>query len=212
MRIDLHFNLLTKMNSKRITLIVILGIIVISLLWVRSSYNNLVDSDINVEKAIGTVNTRYQERADKIDQLVNVVKGAANFEKSTLVEITNARASVGGIKLDASNMSEENLAKFDAAQSKLKGTFDRLMVVMERYPDLKATQNFSQLQYEVAGMENRIATARTDYNAAVADYNGRVRRFPSNIFAGMFGFEKKAMFQNQAGTENRPNIDFSDKK
>lgn len=200
------------MRRSSIILIAVVAIVLIIFGWVRSSYNGLVDADIAVEKSLGNVNTRYQERADKIDQLVGVVKGAANFEKSTLVEITNARASAGSVKLDANDLSDENLAKFDAAQNQLKGSLSRLMVIMERYPDLKATQNFSALQYEVAGMENRIATARTDYNTAVADYNSRVRRFPSNIFANMFGFEKKAMFQNQAGTENRPKIDFSENK
>ncbi|MFN5890306.1 MAG: LemA family protein [Bacteroidota bacterium] len=199
------------MNSKQIRWAIIAGVIIILLLWVRSNYNGLVDADINVEKQWGTVTTRYQERADKIGQLVDVVKGSANFEKSTLTEITEARASVGKMELKADEITPENLEKFEAAQSKLKGTFDRLMVVVEKYPDLKSTQNFSALQFEVAGMENRIATARTDYNASVADFNSRVRRFPSNIFAGMFGFEKKEMFKNQAGTENRPTIDFSDK-
>jgi LemA protein len=199
------------MNSKQIRWAIIAGVIIILLLWVRSNYNGLVDADINVDKQWGTVTTRYQERADKIGQLVDVVKGSANFEKSTLTEITEARASVGKMELKADEITPENLEKFEAAQSKLKGTFDRLMVVVEKYPELKSTQNFSALQYEVAGMENRIATARTDYNAAVADFNSKVRRFPSNIFAGMFGFEKKEMFKNQAGTENRPTIDFSDK-
>lgn len=200
------------MRRSSIILIAVVAIVLIIFGWVRGSYNGLVDADIAVENALGNVNTRYQERADKIDQLVGVVKGAANFEKSTLVEITNARASAGSVKLDAKDLSDENLAKFDAAQNQLKGSLSRLMVIMERYPDLKATQNFSALQYEVAGMENRIATARSDYNKTVADYNSRVRRFPSNIFANMFGFEKKAMFQNQAGTEKRPTIDFSDNK
>jgi len=199
------------MNSKQIRWAIIAGVIIILLLWVRSNYNGLVDADINVEKQWGTVTTRYQERADKIGQLVDVVKGSANFEKSTLTEITEARASVGKVELKADEITPENLEKFEAAQNRLKGTFDRLMVVVEKYPELKSTQNFSALQYEVAGMENRIATARTDYNASVADFNSKVRRFPSNIFAGMFGFEKKEMFKNQAGTENRPNIDFSDK-
>ncbi len=199
------------MNSKQIRWAIIAGVIIVLLLWVRSSYNGLVDADINVEKTWGTVTTRYQERSDKIGQLVDVVKGSANFEKSTLTEITEARASVGKMELKADEITPENLEKFEAAQNKLKGTFDRLMVVVEKYPELKTTQNFSQLQYEVAGMENRIATARTDFNAAVADFNGRVRRFPSNIFANLFGFEKKEMFKNQAGTENRPSIDFSEK-
>ncbi len=199
------------MNSKQIRWAIIAGVIIILLLWVRSNYNGLVDADINVEKQWGTVTTRYQERADKIGQLVDVVKGSANFEKSTLTEITEARASVGKVELKADEITPENLEKFEAAQNRLKGTFDRLMVVVEKYPELKSTQNFSALQYEVAGMENRIATARTDYNASVADFNSKVRRFPSNIFAGMFGFEKKEMFKNQAGTENRPSIDFSDK-
>ncbi len=199
------------MNSKQIRWAIIAGVIIVLLLWVRSSYNGLVDADINVEKTWGNVTTRYQERSDKIGQLVDVVKGSANFEKSTLTEITEARASVGKMELKADEITPENLEKFEAAQNKLKGTFDRLMVVVEKYPELKTTQNFSQLQYEVAGMENRIATARTDFNAAVADFNGRVRRFPSNIFANLFGFEKKEMFKNQAGTENRPSIDFSEK-
>lgn len=199
------------MNSKQIRWAIIAGVIIVLLLWVRSSYNGLVDADIKVEKTWGNVTTRYQERSDKIGQLVDVVKGSANFEKSTLTEITEARASVGKMELKADEVTPENLEKFEAAQNKLKGTFDRLMVVVEKYPELKTTQNFSQLQYEVAGMENRIATARTDFNAAVADFNGRVRRFPSNIFANLFGFEKKEMFKNQAGTENRPSIDFSEK-
>ena len=196
------------MNRKKI---IGIGIILVLVIWIISSYNGLVNAEILIDKSWGNVTTRYQERADKIGQLVDVVKGSANFEKSTLTEITEARASVGKMELKADEITPENLEKFEAAQSKLKGTFDRLMVVVEKYPELKSTQNFSALQYEVAGMENRIATARTEFNAAVAELNSKVRRFPSNIVAGIFGFEKKEMFKNQEGTENRPTIDFSDK-
>jgi len=196
------------MNRKQI---IGIGIILVLVIWIITSYNSLVDSEILVEQNWGNVTTRYQERADKIDQLVKVVKGSANFEKSTLTEITEARASVGKVELKADQITPENLEKFEAAQNRLKGTFDRLMVVVEKYPELKTTENFGKLQDEVAGMENRIATARTDFNAAVASYNSRVRRFPSNIFANLFDFQKKEMFKNQEGTENRPDIDFSDK-
>ena len=191
------------MNSKTIRTLIIVGVVLIAFLWIKGSYNTLVDTDENLTKSWNNVEAAYQTRIDKITQIAETVSAEAKFEKSTLTEITNARASAGQVKLTSDQLTPENLNKFESAQ---QSSFSRMMIVLERYPDLKSTKGFENLQFEISEIENRINTARTDYNAAVQGYNLNVRKFPSNIFAGMFGFEKKSGFAADKGSEKRANV------
>jgi LemA protein len=163
----------------------------------------LVNQDETLSNAWNNVEVAYQNRADKIAQVAEAVSAEAKFEKSTLTEITNARASAGQVKLTSDQLTPENLNKFESAQ---QSSFSRMMIVLERYPDLKATKGYENLQFEISESENMIRTARSDFNTAVKQYNLSVRQFPSNIFAGMFGFEKKSGFAADKGSEKRVNI------
>jgi LemA protein len=180
-------------------------------LFFAGTYNRLVGLDQNVNKKWGDVQTVYQRRADLIPNLVNTVQGAANFEKSTLTDITNARASVGRVQLDPNKAPTDaaQLQQFQAAQGELSNALSRLLVVVERYPDLKANQNFLSLQAQLEGTENRISVERNNFNTAVQDFNTAVRRFPTNMIAGMFGFSAKPFFNAQAGAEKAPNVNFN---
>jgi LemA protein len=191
------------MNSKTIRTLIIVGVVLIAFLWIRGSYNSLVDNDEKLTTRWNNVEVAYQLRIDKITQIAETVSAEAKFEKSTLAEITNARASAGQVKLSTDQLNPENIAKFEQAQ---QSAFSRMMIVLERYPDLKSTKGFENLQYEISEVENRVNTARTDYNDAVQTYNLSVRKFPSNIFAGMFGFERKSGFAADKGSEKRPNV------
>jgi len=191
------------MNSKTIRTLIIVGVILIVFLWIKSSYNSLVDNDEKLTTKWNNVEVAYQTRADKIVQIAEAVSAEAKFEKSTLAEITNARASVGQIKVGNEQLTPESIDKIAMTQS---SALSRLMVVMERYPELKSTEGFENLQHEISEMENMIRTARNDYNEAVQKYNMGVRKFPSNIFAGLFGFEKKTGFASDKGAEKRVDI------
>jgi len=191
------------MNSKTIRTLIIVGVILIVFLWIKSSYNSLVDNDEKLTTKWNNVEVAYQTRADKIVQIAEAVSAEAKFEKSTLAEITNARASVGQIKVGNEQLTPESIDKIAMTQS---SALSRLMVVMERYPELKSTKGFENLQYEISETENIIRTARSDYNEAVQKYNMGVRKFPSNIFAGLFGFEKKTGFASDKGAEKRVDI------
>jgi LemA protein len=191
------------MNSKTIRTLIIVGVLLIALLWIKSSYNSLVDNDEKLTTKWNNVEVAYQTRADKIVQIAEAVSAEAKFEKSTLTEITNARASAGQVKLSTDQLNPENIAKFEQAQ---QSAFSRMMIVLERYPDLKSAKGFENLQFEISEVENRVNTARTDYNAAVQEYNLSVRKFPSNIFAGIFGFEKKSGFAADKGAEKRVDV------
>lgn len=173
-----------------------------------SSYNQFVERDENVEKAWANVQAQYQRRLDLIGNLVKTVQGAADFERSTLTEITEARARVGSIQLNANELTEEKLAEFQAAQDQMRSALSRLLVVVERYPELKANRNFLELQAQLEGTENRIATARRDFNEVVAIYNKSVKKFPGRFWASVFGFEPKAMFKSEAGAEKAPEVQF----
>jgi LemA protein len=175
------------------------------------SYNRLVTLDQNVNKKWGDVQTVYQRRTDLIPNLVNTVQGAANFEKSTLTDITNARASVGRVQLDPTKAPTDaaQLQEFQAAQGQLSNALSRLLVVVERYPELKSNQNFLGLQAQLEGTENRISVERNNFNGAVQDFNVAVRRFPTNLIAGMFGFSPKPFFQAQQGAEKAPTVNFN---
>ena len=153
----------------------------------------------------------YQRRADLIPNLVNTVQGAANFEKSTLTEVTNARASVGRVQIDPNHAPADaaKLQEFQQAQGQLSNALSRLLVVSERYPELRATQNFQNLQAQLEGTENRISVERGNFNSAVQEYNTAVRTFPTNLFAGMFGFQPRPFFKAQAGAEKPPAVNFN---
>lgn len=177
-----------------------------------SSYNGLVGKDNNVQKLWADVQTQYQRRADLISTLVKTVQGAADFEKSTLTEVIQARASATQVKFEAKDLTPENMAKFQAAQDQLSGSLSRLMVSVEQYPNLKANQNFLDLQAELAGTENRIAVARRDFNGGVGEYNLSVRSFPMNILSGIFGFSVKGFFEASAKSQTAPDVNFDFKK
>lgn len=189
------------------------GIIVIILLAIVgffgcSSYNGLVKKDETVQKAWGGVETQYQRRADLVDNLVSTVKGSANFEQETLTRVIEARAKATSVQVDASNLTPEKIDQFQAAQGELSGALSRLMVSVERYPELRTTEQFQTLMAQLEGTENRISNARNDYNAVVSTYNSSVRSFPTNLIAGIGGFQAKGYFKAAEGSQNAPKVDF----
>ncbi len=194
------------MNKNWIILGVVGVVVLILISWAFGGYNSLVKSDEELSKSWGNVESSYQRRADLIPNLVSTVKGYAEFEKSTLLEVTNARASATQVKVDPSNPA--SLKQFEAAQNQISSSLSRLLVVVEKYPDLKANQGFLDLQRELAGTENRINVERRKYNEAVQGYNVNVRKFPRNIIASLFGFGKKPYFEAKPGTENAPTVTF----
>ncbi len=171
-------------------------------------YNTAVQLDEKVKASWGEVENQYQRRADLIPNLVNTVKGAANFEKETLTQVIEARAKATSIQVDPNKLTPENIEKFQSAQSGVSQALGRLMVVSERYPELKANANFQELQAQLEGTENRIAVARRDFNQSVQAYNTQIRTFPNNIFAGMFGFQQKGVFAAEAGSDKTPKVEF----
>src|SRR6478609_3618518 len=194
------------MSTKRITLFVILGLVVI-LAWSGcNGYNGLIKQDENVNNAWNKVQSDYQRRSDLIPNLVNTVKGEANFEQTTLTKVIEARASATQMKVDAKDLTPEKLQQFQASQGQLSQALGRLLVVSEQYPNLRANDAFRGLQAQLEGTENRIKVARNDFNDAVQAYNVKVRSFPMNIFSGMFGFKAKAGFTAEAGSEKAPEV------
>lgn len=171
-------------------------------------YNGMVGKDEVVKESWAKVESQYQRRADLIPNLVNTVKGAAEFEKSTLTGVIEARAKATSTTINADQLTPENIAKFQGAQDQLSGALSRLLVSVERYPELKANQNFLELQAQLEGTENRITVARNDFNTVVKDYNQEVRTFPTNLFAGIFGFAQKGYFTAAAGSEKAPSVQF----
>lgn len=157
---------------------------------------------------MGKVQTAYQRRADLVPNLVSTVKGAAAHEANTLQAVTDARAKVGTVNITADQLTEENLKKFQQAQNELSGALKSLLAVSEAYPNIKGTENFRDLQTQLEGTENRISTARVDYTNAVNKYNNSVMKFPGNIIAGMFGFEKKPQFQADEAAQTAPKVEF----
>lgn len=184
---------------------IILGVLV---LMSFSSYNGLVGKEENVGNAWGNVESDYQRRADLIPNLVNTVKGYASFEKETLTKVIEARASATQVKIDANNLTPENLAAFQQAQGGLSSALSRLLVVAENYPDLKANQNFMDLQAQLEGTENRINVSRQRFNDTVNGYNTSRRKFPTVIFSSLMGFKEKGYFKAEAGTEKAPEVKF----
>jgi LemA protein len=199
------------MNSKNLGIIIVLGLILLLGGCGCSGYNTMVSQDQNVKGKWGNVQSEYQRRSDLIPNLVNTVKGAADFEKSTLEAVVNARAKATATTIDPANLTPENIAKFQQAQGELSGALSRLLVTIEKYPDLKANQNFRDLQAQLEGTENRIKVARNDFNGSVQSFNTTVKSFPNNIFAGMFGFKEKGYFAADAGADKAPTVDFNTK-
>jgi LemA protein len=192
-------------------LVIIFFVAFIIGLFFWGTYNRLVRLQQSVDQRWAQVQNVYQRRADLIPNLVNTVAGAANFEKSTLVEVTNARASVGRVQLDPNKAPTDaaQLEQFQAAQGQLSNALSRLLVVTERYPELRANQNFLGLQAQLEGTENRISVERGNFNTAVQSYNIAVRSFPTNMIAGMFGFSPRPFFNAQPGAEKPPPVNFN---
>jgi LemA protein len=197
------------MKGKRnIGLIVIAAIVLILVAWGCGGYNGIVKQDEQVKNAWNNVNTEYQRRADLVDNLVSTVKGAANFEQETLTRLVEARAKATSVNFTADQLTPENIAKFQEAQTQMSGALSRLLAVVENYPDLKASQNFLQLQKQLESIENDIRNSRRSFNDAINTYNTKVRSFPMNIFAGMFGFKAKEGFKADEGAEKAPKVQF----
>jgi len=196
------------MKTRNLAIIAILGLLLVFAGCGCNGYNSIIDQDENVKKAWNNVNSEYQRRSDLIPNLVNTVKGAANFEQQTLVQLMEARAKATQITVDPTNLTPEKLAEFQQAQSQISSGIGRLLVAVENYPDLKANQNFQQLQAQLEGTENRIKVARNDFNQAIQEYNVLVRKFPMNLFAGMFGFKAKEGFKADPGAERAPEVKF----
>lgn len=195
------------MSTSRIVLFSVLGLVLLIFFNGCSSYNSMVDREENgVNKSWQQVEVQYQARMDKTKNLFEIVLANAEYEKSTLKEIIEARANATRVTVNIDDLSQENLDKFQKAQDQFGQALGRLLAVSENYPNLKASDAFIGFQAQYEGMENRIAKARGDYNDVVGDYNTYIRRFPRNIWAGLFGFEKKAYFQAKEGAEDAPDI------
>ena len=193
---------------KSITTLVILGIVAIILFMGCNGYNGLVKQDESVKKAWNNVQTEYQNRADLVGNLVNTVKGAANFEQSTLTAVVEARAKATSVNINADNLTPEKVAEFQAAQGQLSGALSRLLATVEAYPTLKATENFTRLQGQLESIENNIKNSRKVFNDEINVYNTKVRSFPMNILGGIFGFRSKEGFKADAGAEKVPEVKF----
>jgi len=191
---------------KRTGLLVIGAIVVILLLWGCGGYNGLVSADQNVKKVWGNVETNYQRRTDLYSSVIKTVEASANFEKSTLNAVVEARAKATAINVDINDQA--SMDRYQQAQGQLQSSFGRLLAVAENYPDLKTTKAFQDFQTQIEGTENRINVARQDYNGAVNGYNLKVKRFPNNLLAGVFSFHEKAFYKAEPGSEKNPDIKF----
>ncbi len=191
---------------KRSGLLIVLAIIVVLGFLGCNSYNGLVTADQSVKKAWSNVETNYQRRTDLYSSVIRTIEGSANFEKSTLREVLEARSKATSVQVNIDDPA--SLAAYQQAQAQLQGSFSKLLAVVENYPDLKTTTAFRDFQTQIEGTENRINIARQDYNKVVEDYNLKVKRFPNNIFAGIFGYKEKPFYKSDAGSEKAPDIKF----
>ena len=196
------------MKKKWIVLIVVALVVLIGYSTFKGTYNGLVQREESIDGAWAQVENQYQRRADLIPNLVNTVKGYADFEQETLTGVIEARAKATSVSIDPSNLTPQAIENFEQAQQGLSGALSRLMVTVERYPDLKANTQFQQLQVQLEGTENRISVERRNFNGIVQEYNTYIRTFPKNIYANMFGFEKKAYFEASAGADTAPEVSF----
>lgn len=188
--------------------LILIGLAVLLVFSMCGSYNTAVKKDEGVKAAWSQVENQYQRRADLIPNLVNTVKGYADFEKSTLEAVVQARASATQVKIDPANLTPEAIQRYEQAQQGLSGALGRLLMVTENYPDLKANQNFLDLQKQLEGTENRISVERKNFNESVQDFNSHIRRFPTNLLVGIFGFSPKGYFQAQPGSDKAPEVKF----
>lgn len=193
-----------------VIIIVVLGIIVFKL--TAGVNNTAVELEEGLKKNWADVENAYQRRSDLIPNLVKTVQGSADFERGTLTDVIEARSKATSVNVDVNDLNPQQIQKFQQAQAGLSSALSRLLVSVERYPDIKSNRNFLELQSQLEGTENRISVARNRYNEAVRQYNTYIRKFPNNIFAGMFGFQPKPPFEAEAGAENAPNVDFDFKK
>lgn len=196
------------MKKGYIVLIVIVAIVLIIFLWFRGTYNGMVNMREGVAAQWSNVENQYQRRLDLIPNLVNTVKGYAAHEQSTLTDVVNARAKATQMQINLNQLDEASIRKLNRVQGELSSALSRLMAISERYPDLKANQNFLDLQAQLEGTENRIAVERRKFNDAARGYNAYIQQFPRNILAGMFGFTPKPYFEANAGAENAPQVQF----
>lgn len=196
------------MKKGYIVLIGVIALLLILYVYVKGKYNNMVVMDENVTAQWHQVETEYQRRLNLIPNLVSTVQGYANFEKSTLVDVMNARASATKVTIDPSHLDAASLQQFQQAQAQVSSSLSRLLVAVEAYPDLKANQNFMALQAQLEGTENRISVARKRFNDAAQDFNTYVRKFPNNIYAGMFGMQTRAYFEADANASQAPKVKF----
>ncbi len=197
-----------KVPSKRFSRLQILLFLFIPLLLNSCGYNQMVSKEEAVGGQWANVETAYQRRADLIPNLVSTVKGYAQFEQETLLGVVEARSKATGVQVNADKLDEASIQKFQESQAALSGALSRLLVVVEKYPDLKANQNFLELQSQLEGTENRISVERRRFNELVQDYNAYIRKFPNNLISGMFGFEKKGYFKADAGSDKAPKVEF----
>ncbi len=196
------------MKKNTIILISVVAVIVLAFLWGMSGYNGLVSSQENVNSQWANVESQYQRRSDLIPNLVATVKGYASHESSTLEGVVAARAKATQITVDPANLTSEKLQEYQAAQGQVSSALGKLLMITENYPDLKANQNFLELQAQLEGTENRISVERTRFNETAQSYNKSIRSFPTNILAGMFGFDKKPYFEAEKGSEKAPEVKF----
>jgi LemA protein len=195
--------------KKGLIALLVIGVLVFAgVSWVKGFYNSTIKLNENVSESWGNVQTAYQRRSDLIGNLVNTVQGAADYERETLTQVIEARAKATSITIDPTNITPEQLAQFNQVQGGLSGALKSLLVTVERYPDLKANENFLKLQDELTSTENQILTARTRYNEAIKPFNNHVKTFPNNILAGFFNFDDKPYFDAEAGAENAPDVKF----
>ena len=196
------------MNKRVITILIIVLVVFLGYNFFAGKYNSMVTMDEEVNTEWANVETQYQRRYDLIPNLVNTVKGFAEQEKEVLTQVTEARAKASSIQIDPSNLNEEALQNFANAQGQLNSALSRLLVTVERYPELKSNQNFLELQAQLEGTENRIAVSRTRYNEKTKAYNTYIRKFPNTMLAGMFGFERKPLYEATEGAEDAPTVQF----
>ena len=193
---------------KRSGLLILLAILAVVGFLGCNGYNSLVKEDVSVNKAWDNVNAEYQNRSDLVGNLVETVKGAANFEKNTLTAVVEARAKATSVNINAENLTPEKIAEYQAAQGQLSGSLSRLLATVEAYPTLKATEGFMKFQSQIEGIENNIKNSRKNFNEAVASYNTKARSFPMNILGGMFGFKAKNGFEADKGAEKKVDVKF----
>jgi LemA protein len=193
-------------GTRNITLLVIGALVLMLVFWGCSGYNNLVKGDQNVKKTWGNVETNYQRRTDLYSAVIKTVEASANFEKGLLKDVVEARAKLGSVTVNVDDQA--SLDRYQQAQGQMRGAFSNLMGYVENYPDIKTTQAFRDFQTQIDGTENRINVARQDYNKAVENYNLKVKRFPGNLMAGIFGFSEKAYYKSEPGSDKAPDVNF----